>query len=109
MRQITCNCGIQAHLHYNVPALGATNPMFSRIKQSARDRKDAVVDQYRMRIREKAISNAKASIALMGKRVEDYDADQLEIIVQKEEQEIIQKYKNSALFGVLALLGIGYF
>jgi len=83
--------------------------MISKIKQSARDRKDAVVDQYRMRIREKAISNAKASIALMGKRVEDYDSDQLEIIVQKEEQEIIQKYKNSALFGVLALLGIGYF
>ena len=83
--------------------------MFSKIKQSTRDRKDAVVDQYRMRIREKAIGNAKASIALLGKRVEDYDPDQLEIIVQKEEQEIIQKYKNSALFGVLALLGIGYF
>lgn len=68
-----------------------------------------MVDRYRVKIREKAISNAKASIALVGKRIEDYDEDQLEIIVQKEEQDIIAKYKNSALVGVLALLGIGYF
>lgn len=83
--------------------------MLSAAKQSAQDKKEEVLDKYRMRIREKAISNAKASIALVGKRIEDYDEDQLEIIVQKEEQEIIAKYKSSAFLGVLALLGIGYF
>jgi hypothetical protein len=83
--------------------------MFSTVKHSVQDKKEQVLDKYRMRIREKAISNAKASIALVGKRIEDYDEDQLEIIVQKEEQDIIQNYKSSALFGVLALLGIGYF
>jgi hypothetical protein len=83
--------------------------MFSSVKTTVQDKKDKVLDRYRMKIREKAISNAKASIALVGKRIEDYDEDQLEIIVQKEEQDIIEKYKNSALIGVLALLGIGYF
>lgn len=83
--------------------------MLTKIKNSAQDKKDAVIDKYRMRIREKAIENAKASIALVGKRVEDYDEDQLEVIVQKEEKEIIEKYKSSAVLGVLALLGIGYF
>ena len=83
--------------------------MFSTVKHSVQDKKEQVLDKYRMRIREKAINNAKASIALVGKRIEDYDEDQLEIIVQKEEQDIIQNYKSSALFGVLALLGIGYF
>ena len=83
--------------------------MFSSVKTTVKDKKEKVLDQYRMKIREKAISNAKASIALVGKRIEDYDEDQLEIIVQKEEQDIIAKYKNSALVGVLALLGIGYF
>jgi hypothetical protein len=83
--------------------------MFTRVKNTVQDKKDQVLDRYRMKIREKAISNAKASIALVGKRIEDYDQDQLEIIVQKEEQDIIAKYKNSALVGVLALLGIGYF
>lgn len=83
--------------------------MYSTVKNSVQNKKEQVIDSYRMKIREKAIANAKASIALVGKRVEDYDQDQLEIIVQKEEQEIIQKYKSSALLGVLALLGIGYF
>ena len=83
--------------------------MFSSVKTTVKDKKEKVLDQYRMKIREKAISNAKASIALVGKRIEDYDEDQLEIIVQKEEQDIIAKYKNSALVSVLALLGIGYF
>ena len=83
--------------------------MFSTVKHSVQDKKEQVLDKYRMRIREKAINNAKASIALVGKRIEDYDEDQLEVIVQKEEQDIIQNYKSSALFGVLALLGIGYF
>ena len=83
--------------------------MFSAIKHSVQDKKNRLLDKYRMRIREKAISNAKASIALVGRRIEDYDQEQLEIIVQKEEEDIVQKYRNSALFGVLALLGIGYF
>lgn len=83
--------------------------MFSTIKHSVQSKKEQVLDKYRMRIREKAIANAKASIALVGKRIENYDEDQLEIIVQKEEQDIIQNYKSSMLFGVLAVLGIGYF
>lgn len=62
-----------------------------------------------MKIREKAIGNAQASIALIGKKVQDYDEEQLEIIVQKEEEKIIQKYRTSALYGALAILGIGYF
>ena len=83
--------------------------MLDTLKNKTLEKKDRIVDAQRMRLREKAISNAKASIALVGKRIEDYDQDQLEIIVQKEEEKILQRYKNSALFGVLALLGIGYF
>ena len=83
--------------------------MFTAVKQSVQSKKEQVLDKCRMRIREKAISNAKASIALVGRKIEDYDQDQLEIIVQKEEADIIRKYRNSALYGVLALLGIGYF
>lgn len=83
--------------------------MFEKIKNTTRDKKDKLIDAQRMRIREKAISNARASIALAGKRVEDYDKDQLEIIVQKEEEKIIQTFRKSAMYGILVLLGIGYF
>ena len=83
--------------------------MFSKIRESTRDKKEQLINQQRMRIREKAISNARASIALAGKRVEDYDQDQLEIIVKNEEEKIVQNFRKSALYGVLVLLGIGYF
>ena len=83
--------------------------MFDKIRNATREKKDRLLDAQRMRIREKAISNARASIALAGKRIEDYDQDQLEIIVQKEEERIIQKFRNSALYGVLVVLGLGYF
>jgi hypothetical protein len=83
--------------------------MFSNLKNSTREKKDRIINRQRQRIREKAISNAKARIALHGKSTGDYDQEQLEIIVQKEEEKIIQGFKNSALYGVLVVLGLGYF
>ncbi len=83
--------------------------MFAKLKNSTREKKDRIINKQRQRIREKAISNAKARIALHGKNTEDYDQEQLEIIVQKEEEKIIQGLKNSALYGVLVVLGLGYF
>lgn len=45
-------------------------------------------------------------IALAGKNVTDYSADQLEIIVKDQEDKIIQKYRNSTLVVFLLALGI---
>ena len=83
--------------------------MFAKLKNTTREKKDRIINSQRQRIREKAISNAKARIALHGKSTTDYDQEQLEIIVQKEEEKIIRSLKNSALYGVLVVLGLGYF
>ena len=83
--------------------------MLKKLKKSSGEKKERIINKQRMRIREKAIGNAKALIALQGKNIEDYDKDQLEIIVQKEEEKIIQRLKNSVLYGVLVVLGVGYF
>lgn len=69
------------------------------------DRKDAMSQKYRGFIREKAIAQAKVEIALAGKRVGDYDEDQLEVIVAAEEKKVVAKYRNSAF--VLLLLALG--
>ena len=63
--------------------------------------------RYRRALREKAISRAKAEIALAGKHVRDYDQEQLEVIVAAEEQKIVEKYRNSAF--VVALLALGLY
>ena len=62
-------------------------------------------DKYRSALREKAIAQAKVEIALAGKRVTDYDQDQLEVIVKAEEDKLKEKYRNSAF--VLLLLALG--
>jgi hypothetical protein len=67
--------------------------------------KNQLQDKYRNALREKAIARAKVEIALAGKRVSDYDQDQLEIIVKAEEDKLKEKYRNSAF--VLLLLALG--
>jgi hypothetical protein len=69
-------------------------------------KKDQVLGKYHSLIREKAISQAKVEIALAGKRVTDYDQEQLEIIVKAQEDKIVQKYRNSTFVVLLLALGI---
>lgn len=79
---------------------------FWPMKQWLTERKQSVLGKYRSVIREKAIDQAKVEIALAGKEVTDYNADQLEIIVKAQEDKIIQRYKNSTLVVFLLALGI---
>ena len=68
--------------------------------------KTKLTDRYRSALREKAIAQAKVEIALAGKKVADYDQEQLELIVQDQETKILQKYRNSAFVVLLLALGI---
>ena len=70
-------------------------------------KKQGLIAKYRLIIREKAIAQAKVEISLAGKKNEDYDQEQLEIIVKAEEDKIIRRYKNSSL--VLLLLALGLY
>ena len=76
------------------------------MKQWLTEKKVGVLDRYRAVIREKAIDQAKVEIALAGKEVTDYSAEQLEIIVKDQEDKLIQKYRNSTLVVFLLALGI---
>ncbi len=76
------------------------------MKQWLTDKKQRVLGKYRSVIREKAIDQAKVEIALAGKEVTDYTAEQLEIIVKDQEDKIIQKYRNSTIVVFLLALGI---
>ena len=69
-------------------------------------KKQGVIAKYRLIIREKAIEQAKVEISLAGKKNEDYDQEQLEIIVKAEEDKIIRRYKNSSLVLILLALGL---
>jgi uncharacterized protein YaaQ len=69
--------------------------------------KDKAVDKYRSKIRERAITQAKAKIALAGRKVEDYSPEDLEVIVLNEEEKVKRSMKTSGLVVILIALGLG--
>ena len=69
--------------------------------------KNKVVDKYRSKIRERAITQAKAQIALAGRKVEDYSEEDLEIIVLNEEEKVKNSMKTTGLVVILVALGLG--
>jgi hypothetical protein len=76
------------------------------VKQWVTTKKQTIIEKYSSVIREKAIEQAKVEIALAGKRITDYDEDQIEVIVKDQEDKIVKKYKNSSLVVLLLIFGI---
>jgi hypothetical protein len=67
-------------------------------------------EDYSMRIfrkiREKAIKEVKVKIAMANKSIDDFERDELEILVKEEEQKIKARYKDNGILLLLAYLGI---
>ena len=68
--------------------------------------KESLVSRYRSKVRERAITQAKARIALSQKPFEDFSEDDLEIIVRDEEDKVKTSLKQSAVVAVLIALGL---
>lgn len=66
----------------------------------------SVKKKYRDKIRDKAIGRARTRIVLAGKTAEDFDEDELEIIVKEEEDKIMSDAKEKGLLALAALLGL---
>ncbi len=70
---------------------------------------DPITSRYQNAIREKAIKRAETRIIIAGRRPEDFDPEDLEIVVQEEEEKIKDEIQNKGLMAVLALLGLSLF
>ena len=80
--------------------------MFGKLKTTAVNAKDRLIDGGRHRIRETAIKNAKKRIALSGRALESFDKDELEVIVAEEEAKFVTKLKTGSLAAVAVALGL---
>ena len=67
-------------------------------------------EDYSMRIfrkiREKAIKEVKVKIAMANKSIDDFERDELEVLVKEEEQKIKARYKENGVLLLLAYLGL---
>lgn len=61
------------------------------------------------RIRQKAIQKTKARLAVHHQKLEDYQEEELEIIIEDEERKIIDSLKTKSIIAILSLLGISLF
>ena len=68
--------------------------------------KDRILDKYRSKIRERAITQAKARIALSNRRLEDFTEEELEIVVRDEEDKVKSTLKQSGVVALLITLGL---
>jgi hypothetical protein len=66
-------------------------------------------EKIRLKIRQRAIDNAKVTIILANRDINTLSEDDLETIVADEERKIIDKMKSMTFFGILAFLGISLF
>lgn len=67
---------------------------------------NSVAEKYRSRIRERAITQAKARIALSGRKFEDFSEDELEVIVADEEQKVRSNMAKTGLVALLVAVGL---
>ena len=68
--------------------------------------RDGLADKYRSKIRERAITQAKARIALSERKFEDFTEDELEVIVKDEEDKVKRNLKQSGVVALLITLGL---
>ena len=67
---------------------------------------DGFSNQVLDALREKAIEQTKAKIALSGKHSADFSQDELESLVKDEEEKIKTRFKNTLGLGLIAFLGL---
>ncbi len=66
-------------------------------------------DSINLKIREKAILSTKARLIENHKSFDDYNDEELEIIIADEERKIIDDLKTKSLVVALAALGLNFF
>ena len=66
-------------------------------------------EKVRLKIRERAIENAKVTIILAQRDINSFTEEELEIIIADEERKVIDKIKSMSIMGILAFFGITLF
>ena len=80
--------------------------IFDKSRESILCKKNILRDKINLKIRKKAIFATKAKLAQEHKTFDDYNDEELEIIIAHEEKKITEGFKSNALTGVLVLLGL---
>ncbi len=82
--------------------------VFNRGLDFTKVKSEKLREKINLKIRERAIIATKARVAENGKKCEDFNDEELEVIIYDEEQKIIDNLKSKSLIALLALLGLDF-
>jgi hypothetical protein len=83
--------------------------MAIQIIKSITNLPSSLQEKVRLKIRERAIENAKVTIILAQRDINSFTEEELEIIIADEERKVIDKIKSMSIMGILAFFGISLF
>jgi len=90
-------------------AINITKEQFSKTYDYAHIKSQNLKDKVNYKIQERAVLNLKAELTVHNKTFDDYSDQELEILVSREKQKIIDYLKNKTLVAALAFLGLNFF
>lgn len=67
---------------------------------------DKLKEQIDLAIQERAVLALKSELTMRHKSFDDYNDEELEVMLSEEKRKIVDSLKTKSLFAVLALLGI---
>jgi len=90
-------------------AISITKEQFSKTFDYAQIKSHLLKDKIDYKIQERAVLNLKAELIIHNKIFDDYSDEELEILISREKQKIVDYIKTKTLVATLAFLGLNFF
>jgi len=89
-------------------AINITKQQFTRSYDFAKIKSQTLKNKVDYKIQERAVLNLKAELTLHNKSFDDYSDEELEILLSREKQKIVDDLKTRTLVASLAFLGLNF-
>jgi hypothetical protein len=89
-------------------ALNITKEQFTKTFDYAKIQSDKLKKHIDLKIQERAVLNLKAQLAMRNKTFNDYNDEEIEVMLSSEKSKIIDELKTKSLVAALALLGVNF-
>jgi len=90
-------------------AINIAKEQFSKGFDYAQIKSQNLKDKIDYKIQERAVLNLKAELTIHNKTFDNYNDEELEILISREKQKIVDDLKTKTLVATLAFLGLNFF
>ena len=96
-------------LRLSEDAINITKERFNKTFDYAQIKSQKLKNKLDNKIQERAVLDLKAELTVHNKTFDNYTDEELEILISREKQKIVDDLKNKTLVATLAFLGLNFF